>query len=78
MSGNEPGSGWNLPPGLHEADPRAPWTAPEPWEGRSCWECRRCLFCDLLDGRSVRVCTADPYEIVQVDELAPACESFED
>ena len=39
MSGYEPSSGWNLPPGCFESDPRAPWNRPDPWEGRTCREC---------------------------------------
>jgi hypothetical protein len=36
----EPGSGYNLPPGCLEGDPRAPWNREEP---RTCGECSHLL-----------------------------------
>lgn len=35
-------SGFNLPDGTYEGDPRAPWNRREPWEGHICAECRYC------------------------------------
>lgn len=40
--GDEPPSGWNLPPGCFEGDPRAPWNREEP---KACGDCSH-----LLDG----------------------------
>lgn len=40
MSGHEPPSGWNLPPGCFEGDRDAPWNAPEP---RTCGMCEHLL-----------------------------------
>lgn len=40
MAGYEPESGWNLPPGCFEGDPRAPWNREEP---RTCGECSHLL-----------------------------------
>ncbi len=44
--GNEPASGWNLPPGCCESDPAAPWNREEP---RVCGECSHLLegCCDF-------------------------------
>lgn len=49
MSGYEPSSGWNLPPGCFESDPRAPWNRPDPWEGRTLPKGGdRCRWCGHL------------------------------
>lgn len=40
MAGYEPESGWNLPPGCFEGDPRAPWNREEP---RTCGKCSHLL-----------------------------------
>ena len=42
----EPPSGWNLPPGCFESDPRAPWNQEEP---KTCGNCSHCLegCCDF-------------------------------
>ena len=40
MCDNEPGSGYNLPPGCLDGDPRAPWNREEP---RTCGECSHLL-----------------------------------
>lgn len=77
MGGYEPPSGWNLPPGCFEDDPRAPWNAPDPWEGRTCGECAGCRPCRLADGTEIRVCAAEGCDIVETDPEAPACEGFE-
>ena len=78
MSDYEPASGWNLPPGCFEGDPRAPWNVPDPWEGRSCGECRNCSECKLLDGTKIKVCTCDGCDLEEIEPDAPACEGFED
>lgn len=78
MSQYEPPSGWNLPPGCFEDDPRAPWNAPDPWEGRKCCECRFCSRCRLLDGTEVKVCASDGCDLEEIEPDAPACEGFED
>lgn len=78
MSDYEPASGWNLPPGCFEGDPRAPWNQPDPWEGRKCGECRFCSFCRLLDGTEVKVCASDGCDLEEIEPDAPACEGFED
>ena len=78
MSDYEPASGWNLPPGCFEDDPRAPWNAPDPWEGRKCGECRNCSECKLLDGTEVKVCASDGCDLEEIEPDAPACEGFED
>lgn len=78
MSDYEPASGWNLPPGCFEDDPRAPWNAPDPWEGRKCGECRFCSRCRLLDGTEVKVCASDVCDLEEIEPDAPACEGFED
>lgn len=77
MSDYEPASGWNLPPGCFEDDPRAPWNEPDPWVGRTCGECEHCRGCALGDGSFVMVCAAD---IGCLEEVCPdddACEGFE-
>ncbi len=47
----EPGSGWNLPPGCYESDPRAPWNQEEPRVCGTCthfrMRCRESGICDL-------------------------------
>lgn len=68
MSGYEPSSGWNLPPGCFESDPRAPWNRPDPWEGRTCRECRFCAR-DAMTGGGP--------DVEAVDETSEACECFE-
>lgn len=78
MSDYEPASGWNLPPGCFEGDPRAPWNQPDPWEGRKCGECRFCILCRLLDGTEVKVCASDGCDLEEIEPDAPACEGFED
>lgn len=78
MSDYEPASGWNLPPGCFEGDPRAPWNQPDPWEGRKCGECRFCSCCRLLDGTEVKVCASDGCDLEEIEPDAPACEGFED
>lgn len=78
MSDYEPASGWNLPPGCFEGDPRAPWNQPDPWEGRKCGECRSCSLCRLLDGTEVKVCASDGCDLEEIEPDAPACEGFED
>ena len=78
MSDYEPASGWNLPPGCFEGDPRAPWNQPDPWEGRKCGECRFCYRCRLLDGTEVKVCASDGCDLEEIEPDAPACEGFED
>ena len=44
----EPPSGWNLPPGCFEGDPRVPWNEPEP-EPTACGDCPHLLegCCDF-------------------------------
>lgn len=37
---NEPTSGWNLPPGCFDGDPRAPWNREEP---KTCGDCSHLL-----------------------------------
>lgn len=77
MSDYEPASGYNLPPGCFEGDPRAPWNQPDPWEGRLCGECRHCCDCRMLDGTKAKVCTCDGCDLEEIDPDAPACEGFE-
>ena len=77
MSDYEPPSGWNLPPGCFEGDPRAPWNAHDPWVGRTCGECEHCRRCSLADGSAVSVCTADLGCLEEVDPDDDACEGFE-
>ena len=80
VSGYEPSSGWNLPPGCFESDPRAPWNQPDPWEGRTCRECR---FCGRVQGAGGEaVCAFDAMtgggpDVEAVDETSEACECFE-
>lgn len=79
MSDYEPASGWNLPPGCFEDDPRAPWNQPDPWEGRTCGECRHCRTCKMLDISEVHVCTMDGYDdLYEIEPEDPACEGFEE
>lgn len=78
MSDYEPPSGWNLPPGCFEGDPRAPWNQPDPWEGRECGECRHCLPCRLRDGREIGVCACDGCDLEETNVYDPACEGFEE
>lgn len=82
MSGYEPPSGWNLPPGCFESDPAAPWNRPDPWEGR---ECRECRFCGCVSGGSLTaaICAYDAMtgEGPDVGAVSPydgACECFEE
>lgn len=79
MSGYEPASGYNLPPGCMEGDPRAPWNQPDPPEGRTCGECTHCAAVRLLDGSRASVCAYDPSEdMEEIDPSAPAEECFEE
>lgn len=78
MRSHEPQSGWNLPPGCFEGDPRAPWNAPDPWEGRRCGECRKCRPCRMLAGDATDVCVEDDGDLAEVDPDGPACEAFEE
>lgn len=78
MSQYEPPSGWNLPPGCFDDDPRAPWNAPDPWEGRKCGECCFCSRCRLLDGTEVKVCTSDGCDLEEIEPDAPACEDYQE
>lgn len=78
MSGYEPASGYNLPPGCFGGDPRAPWNAPDPWAGRICGECRHCAACRLLDGTDASVCTCDELDLMEIDPEHPAEECFEE
>lgn len=41
MADWEPKSGYNLPPGCFEDDPRAPWNEPDP--APTCGDCSHCL-----------------------------------
>lgn len=75
MSDYEPPSGFNLPPGCFENDPRAPWNEPDPWVGHACGECRHCRECAMLDGSKTLVCTLDWLE--EVDPTRQAEECFE-
>lgn len=77
MARYEPPSGWNLPPGCSEGDPRAPWNAPDPWVGRTCGECSCCAACELSDGGTVSVCICDTSSIMEIDPERPAEECFE-
>lgn len=80
VSGYEPSSGWNLPPGCFESDPRAPWNTPDPWEGRTCRECRFCGHVQGAGGEAVCTCdamTGGGPDVEAVDETSEACECFE-
>lgn len=66
----------NLPDGCRDADPRAPWNAPEPWEGRRCGECSSCLPLELGNGARSLACVADTGLLVEVDGDEWACEWF--
>lgn len=80
VSGCEPSSGWNLPPGCFESDPRAPWNRPDPWEGRTCRECRFCGRVQGAGGEAVCACdamTGGGPDVEAVDETSEACECFE-
>lgn len=81
MADYEPASGWNLPPGCFEGDPRAPWNQPDPWEGHECAECR--FFCVLPDEPRRTVCLFLAMEegeaaVCEVGDGDAACESFEE
>lgn len=77
MSDYEPASGWNLPPGCFEGDPRDPWNQPDPWVGRRCGECEHCRRCSLSGGGSTSVCAADLDCLEEIDPEDEACEGFE-
>ena len=71
-------AGYNLPDGLSEQSPSAPWNQPDPWEGRTCGECRHALPCLMLDGSTRLVCVDElAVEAIEVDPLEAACEGFE-
>lgn len=77
MSDYEPASGFNLPPGCFEDDPRAPWNEPDPWEGKTCRECGNLRRVRMQDGsEGPFVCNEDPYDLFEVDPEADACEGF--
>lgn len=78
MADYEPKSGWNLPPGCFEGDPRAPWNEPDPWVGRTCGECRHCKDVALLDGGRMSACAWDADDIGEIDPGQPAEECFEE
>lgn len=71
-------AGFNMPDGLSETTPVAPWNQPDPWEGRTCGECRHSVPCLMLDGSTRLVC-APPLtgDAMEVDGRAEACEGFE-
>lgn len=71
-------TGYNMPDGLSEQSPSAPWNRPDPWRGRTCGGCRHALDCIMLDGSPRLVC-ADPMagDAYEVDPSGAACESFE-
>ena len=81
MSDYEPASGFNLPPGCFEGDPRAPWNEPDPWEGKTCRECanlkRVVLKYAYNGGNGAEACCEDMDAIEEVDPEMPACEGFE-
>ena len=55
MTGNEPASGYNLPPGCFDEDIGREFGG----ERRYCGECRHCLVSDELDRCFCGVCLAD-------------------
>lgn len=63
MADYEPHSGWNLPPGCFEGDPRAPWNQKEP---EPCCECRWFNPTDGDDG----VCGLELEAAIANEELA--------
>lgn len=75
--GYEPASGWNLPPGCTEGDPRAPWNEADPSEGRTCGECALCRPCAMLGGGDASVCEDGSGDLWEVDPRTPACGDFE-
>lgn len=79
MASWEPTSGWNLPPGCLEGDPRAPWNEPDPWAGRTCGECKHCAEARLMDGSKAVLCAWDPGEAMEeIEPERPAEECFEE
>lgn len=79
MADWEPKSGWNLPPGCFEGDPRAPWNESDPWVGRTCGECMHCATAKLADGSKATLCAYDPAEeMEEIDPGQPAEECFEE
>ena len=75
MSGYEPSSEWNLPPGCFESDPRAPWNRPDPWEGRTCRECRFYGHVQGAGGEAVCACDAMTGGGPDVDATLAAAEA---
>ena len=77
MTGHAPS---NYPPSTYDADPSAPWNAPEPWEGRSCGDCDACLgvlsAVGVATGRHVCVSCVSDGEVFDCDPSSPACEGF--
>lgn len=73
--GHEPASGWNLPPGCTEGDPRAPWNEPAP--RGTCGECAWCRPCGMLDGADGAVCEDGAGDLREVDPRAESCGDFE-
>ena len=69
----------NLPDTTFQADPKAPWNAPDPWEGKSCDECLNRCPCKMLDGSERTICTLGGYDdVYEIDPESPACECFEE
>lgn len=71
----------NYPPGTWDADPDAPWNAPEAWVGMTCAKCRyfgyvnsspRVTFCGYAALEEDELRCLDP---VKADDAA--CEEFD-
>ena len=69
----EPASGWNLPPGRFENDPRAPWNEHDPRVGHACGERRHCEDGFLPDGSKAKICALDYYEEIDPEKQAEEC-----
>lgn len=67
----------NYPPGTYQADPRAPWNAPDSWEGAMCRDCKHLKEASTVTGSKTYICTQDLDDLFEVSSRSRACEGFE-
>lgn len=70
-------TGYNMPDGLSEQSPSAPWNQPDPWVGKKCVQCVNAKICDMLDGSKTLVCAVPSEDKArEVYGFDAACELF--
>lgn len=74
---DEPGCGFNYPPGVFNSTQDAPWNQPDPWEDMECRDCIYCTEVKLLSRKRILVCTFDDSLLMEVNGDQQACDGFE-